>query len=202
MRMRLVVVLALLVPSIAAAQRTGDKWFGMTWIMASPTANSKQFTNDYSLRGFGMEWRQFKGSTTSVGLSLAWNGLNEETLETSSVGQVDVTGDQFRYINAYSILLEGHKYLGSNQGSSRPFIGLKTGTYYINRRVDVGIWTVSDNTWHFGLAPELGLAFPLRHTVDGEAFYAAVRYNYAFAAGGAPYQSWIGKHWYSQSIRD
>lgn len=192
MRITAIAALTLLVPATAAAQRTGDKWFGMTWIMSSPTANSKQFTNDYSFRGLGMEWRQFKGSSTSVGLSLAWNCLNEETLETSSIGQVDITGDQFRYINAYSILLAGHKYLGTNQGNARPFIGVKTGTYYINRRVDVGIWTVSDNSWHFGVAPELGFAVPMRHAVDGEAFYAAVRYNYAFAAGGTPYQSWIG----------
>jgi len=162
MRIKIIAALVLLVPATAAtaaAQRTGDKWFGMTWSMSSPTANSKQFANDYSFRGLGMEWRQFKGSSTSVGLSLGWNLMNEETFETSSIHQVDVTGLQFRYINAYSILLAAHKYLGTN---------------------------------HFGLAPEFGIAVPLRHTVDGEAFYTAVRYNYAFAAGGSPYQSWIG----------
>lgn len=192
MRIKLIAALVLLVPATAAAQRTGDKWFGMTWIMSSPTANSRDFANDYSFRGLGMEWRQFKGPSTSIGLSLAWNVMNEETFKTSSIKQVDVTGLQFRYINAYSILLAAHKYLGSNQGNSRAFIGLKTGTYYLNRRVDVGIWTASQDTWHFGLAPEFGVAVPLRHTVDGEAFYTAVRYNYAFGAGGVPYQSWVG----------
>jgi hypothetical protein len=192
MRIKLIAALVLLVPATAAAQRTGDKWFGMTWSMSTATGNSQQFASGYSFRGLGMEWRQFKGPSTSVGLSLAWNLMNEEFLGTSSIRQVDVTGLQFRYINAYSILLAAHKYLGTNQGNARPFIGIKTGTYYINRRVDVGIWTASDNTWHYGLAPEFGIAMPLRHTVDGEAFYAAVRYNYAFASGGTPYQSWVG----------
>src|ERR1043166_3866204 len=126
MRITSLAVLTLLVPATAAAQRTGDKWFGMTWTMSSPTANSKQFANDYSFRGLGMEWRQFKGSSTSVGLSLGWNLMNEETLETSSIRQVEVTGLQFRYINAYSILLAAHKYLGTNQGNSRACIGLRS----------------------------------------------------------------------------
>jgi len=71
MRSKIIAALVLLVPATAAAQRTGDKWFGMTWNMTSPTANSKEFANGYSFRGLGMEWRQFKGSSTSVGLSLA-----------------------------------------------------------------------------------------------------------------------------------
>lgn len=189
MRIWTLAAVALLLPGLASAQGERSSWFGLNWSLASPTANSKQFTSDFSLRGMGLEWRQLRGRN-SYGLSLGWNATNEETQETSSLPQVDLTGFQFRYINAYSILLAGHTYLGT-PGKARPFLGLKAGTYYINRRVDVGLWTATDNTWHFGVAPELGFTVPLRQSYGSEAFYTAVRYNYALAAGSTPYQSWF-----------
>ena len=107
MRIWTLAAVALLLPGLASAQGERSSWFGLNWSLASPTANSKNFTSDFSLRGMGLEWRQLRGRN-SYGLSLGWNATNEETLETSSLPQVDLTGFQFRYINAYSILLAGH----------------------------------------------------------------------------------------------
>jgi hypothetical protein len=188
MRKCLVAAIALLLPGVASGQQS--KWFGMTWSMSTPAGPTKTFVSDYSLRGIGLDWRRV-GGNKSFGLSLGWNALNQETFQTSSIDQVDVTGDQFRYINAYSILLSGHVY-GGGSGRARPFLGVKVGTYYLERRVDVGLWTASDDNWHLGVAPELGFAVPLRGSPDGEVFYTAVRYNYAVAAGDTPFQSWVG----------
>ena len=178
---------ALLVPALASAQGERSSWFGLTWSMAGTTGSSKDFVSDYSLRGIGLEWRQLRGNK-SYGLSLGWNAMNQESLETSSLPSIDLTGFQFRYINAYSILATGHAYLGQS-GSARPFLGIKAGTYYMNRRVDVGLWTVSDNSWHLGVAPEVGFVVPLRQSYGSEAFYTAFRYNYALKAGETPTQS-------------
>jgi hypothetical protein len=185
----LIVAIALLaLPGLMAAQGR-SKWFGLTWSMASPTQNSQDFVSDYSFRGLGLEWLQLKGSN-SFGLSLGWNAMNDEGLTTQTADQADLTGFQFRYINAYSILLAGHHYLGE-AGRVRPFLGVKAGTYYIDRRIDVGLWRISDNNWHVGVAPEIGFAVPMAGNLQYESFYTAVRYNYAVAAGDAPYQSWV-----------
>lgn len=185
----LIVAIALLaLPGLMAAQGR-SKWFGLTWSMASPTQHSQDFVSDYSFRGLGLEWLQLKGSN-SFGLSLGWNAMNDEGLTTQSADQADLTGFQFRYINAYSILLAGHHYLGE-AGRVRPFLGVKAGTYYIDRRIDVGLWRISDNNWHVGVAPEIGFAVPMAGNLQYESFYTAVRYNYAVAAGDAPYQSWV-----------
>jgi hypothetical protein len=188
MRISTAATILLLLPSVTVAQGR-SKWFGLTWSMASPMQNSKDFVSDYSFRGLGLDWRQMKG-TTSFGLNLGWNTMNEESFRTSGADQADLTGFQFRYINAYSILLSAHKYLGQ-AGNARPFIGLKSGTYYIDRRTDVGLWRISDNSWHFGVAPELGFAIPMQGNLQYESFYTTVRYNYALAAGDTPYQSWL-----------
>jgi len=190
MRIRILIaaLALLLLPGVVVAQGQ-SKWFGLTWSMASPTENSKAFVSDYSFRGMGLEWRQLKGKN-SFGLSLGWNTMNEEKLRTSSADQADLTGFQFRYINAYSILLGAHHYLGE-AGSARPFLGVKAGTYYIDRRIDVGLWRITDNNWHWGVAPEVGFAVPMAGNLQYESFYTTVRYNYAGAAGDVPYQSWF-----------
>src|SRR5437660_12624611 len=82
--------------------------------------------------------------------------MNEESFRTSTADHADLTGTQFRYINAYSILLSGHKYLGQ-AGGPRPFIGVKTGTYYIDRRPDVRLRRIPDTSWHYARARERGL---------------------------------------------
>jgi hypothetical protein len=189
MRIVTLAAAALLVPALASGQAERSSWFGLNWSMASSTGTTKEFVSDYSFRGLGLEWRQMKGRN-SYGLSLGWNVMNEETAETTSLPNVDLTGFQFRYINAYSILLAGHTYLGA-PGRARPFLGVKTGTYYLNRRVDVGLWSISDNSWHFGVAPEIGFVVPLKQSYGSESFYTAFRYNYALAAGSTPKQSWF-----------
>ena len=91
-----------------------------------------------------------------------------------------------------SPLLSAHVYGGGGSGKARPYLGLKAGTYFISRRVDVGLWQITDENWHWGVAPEFGFSVPMRGGFQSEAFYAQVRYNYAFSAGDAPYQSWFG----------
>jgi hypothetical protein len=123
-RISIAAIALLLLPSLAVAQGR-SKWFGLTWSMASPLQNSKEFVSDYSFRGLGLEWRQIKG-TTSFGVSLGWNAMNDEGFTTQSGDQADLTGYQFRYINAYSILLSAHKYLGEADGRV-PSLGSRPG---------------------------------------------------------------------------
>ena len=51
----------------------------------------------------------------------------------------------------------------------------------VKQRVDVGLWTLSENIWHSGVAPEVGLLVPLGSGVQGSV---NAKYNYAASAGG------------------
>ena len=190
MRVWIAAAATLLVPAVLAGQGRG-KWFGMNWSMAAPIDHTKDFTDQYSFRGIGLEWRQFSGNK-SFGFNAGWNVLNEEKSGTTTFQQAAVTGDAFRYNNTVSLLLSGHVYGGGGSGKARPYLGLKAGTYFISRRVNVGLWQITDENWHLGVAPEFGFSVPMRGGFQSEAFYAQVRYNYAFSAGDAPYQSWFG----------
>jgi hypothetical protein len=188
----ILVVAALCLAGAAPARAQTDQWFGASWQMAQGLANTHDFTPAYSFRGMGLEWRWVHGNT-SFGLNAAWNVMDDVRTETASVGGVDITGKQFRYVNAWPILLSAHFYIGKQDGP-RAYLGVNGGTYYIERLVDVGTFEVKDHNWHGGVAPEVGFAFPLRGGMGNTAFFTSARYNYAFAAGDAPYQSWISVH--------
>ena len=192
MRTALVVVAVLSAAGASPAHAQRDQWFGITWQMAQPLQNTHDFTSPYSFRGMGIEWRWVHRST-SFGINAAWNVMNQNVVGTGSFQSADITGKQFRYINAFPIMASLHVYLGP-EGGARGFLGANIGTYYIERQVDVGIFQITDNNWHFGLAPELGFAVPMRGGLGNTAFFATARYNYGFAAGDAPYQSWLSVH--------
>ena len=191
MRVWIATVTTLLLPAVVVGQGGYGKWFGMTWSMAAPIDHTKDWTNDYSFRGIGLEWRQLSGNK-SFGFNAGWNVFNQEKTGTTTFNQGAINGDAFRYNNTVSLLLSAHVYGSGSSNKARPFLGLKGGTYFISRRVDAGLWTATDENWHWGVAPELGFTVPMKGGFQSEVFYAQVRYNYAFSAGDAPYQSWFG----------
>ena len=58
----------------------------------------------------------------------------------------------------------------------------------MKQTVDVSLWRISDSTWHFALAPEIGIVMPLQSTAK---WYVNARYNYAVKASDRT-QSYFG----------
>jgi hypothetical protein len=77
--------------------------------------------------------------------------------------------------------VNGRYYFGS-RGGARPFIGGNVGPHLVKRRVDVGLYTISEDTWHLGLAPEVGVVVPLGPVVKG---FINAKYNITTSAGDA-----------------
>jgi len=192
MRIPIFLLATLALPALAAGQvGHGQTWESVTWSMSAPTANTKDFASPFSFRGVNLSWRKRVGGRAAAGLDVGWSVLNEETAQTSTFDQADITGQQFRYFNAFPILASIDLGLGNPHGV-HPLLGLSVGTYYIERELDIGLWAISDNNWHVGLVPSLGLLIPLGGGMDDATAIVRARYNYAFASGQAPYQSWLG----------
>lgn len=62
------------------------------------------------------------------------------------------------------------------------------GTYYIERRLDIGLFSISRDSWHFGLAPELGASLPIGRKTH--AFFSTA-WNFAFESGSISTQSYV-----------
>jgi outer membrane protein W len=179
-----------------------DWWWGITYNMSASSSlpgNSDSDTNfieDYSFRGLGIEARYVpsRDASYSFGFNVGWNVLNEKNefgteRNTISLPEADITGTQLRYFNTVPLMANASYYFG-DRGGIRPYVGVNAGTYYIERRVDIGVSAIVDDGWHFGWAPEVGLVVPLGR--PEVALLTTIRYNWAFSAGGSGDQKFWG----------
>ncbi len=173
-RALLAIPIALLLSNAAQAQAS---YWGISYGMATPVSDTKDFTEGTSWRNWGVDVLAVVRPNTSVGVSLGWNVFHDVTTEVSSLEQVDIQGTQFRYINSFPMMVTLREYRG-RPGDIRPFFGLGVGTQLVKQRVDVGQFRISDNTWHVALAPEVGVVLPF-----GDAkWFINGKYNYAARA--------------------
>lgn len=174
-----------------------DWWWGITYNMSATASlpgssdSDVTFVDDFSFRGIGLEARYVpnRGGNLSYGFSGSWNVLNEKTNEVVNLPDAAISGTQLRYFNSVPLLVNAHYYFGS-RGGIRPYAGINAGTYWIERRVDIGLSSIKDDNWHFGWAPELGVIVPLGR--PEVALIANARYNWAFSAGGSGDQKYWG----------
>lgn len=185
MRVLLAMIMVLALGSPAYAQ--GDWWFGMAYETSLASGDAADFTGGLSWRGASFSGRKMVKDNVSTGFWTAWHVMNESGVGTVGFelegfdDALDLTGDFFRYINSFPIMLNAHWYSGM-VGSPRFFLGLNGGVYYIERRVEVGVFAVDEDNFHFGLAPEAGIAVPMGWRSRG---FIGARYNWAASAGGS-----------------
>jgi len=156
----------------------------LTWNISIPNGNTKDFTKDSSsLRGVAAEFRYFVGPQFSVGLYGAWQVFNGSSDELIAIDREDFKGDvsgtQWRYVNAWPVMVNAHFYTG-NPGGTRLFIGAGAGLIGIEERVDISVIAFQGTKWHFGIAPEVGIAYPLDYNMS---LIVSGKYHYAFSAG-------------------
>ena len=164
-----------------------DNQFGMSWDITVPIGETADYVGDVSWLGFTMQWRKYMTDNVSLGLSFSWNVLDQRSFETQEFkfspdgSDREITGhlsgEQFRYLNSFPILIESHYYLGDPYDSKvRPYGGLGIGVTPIEKRTEIGIIAITDSNWHFSLSPEIGALIPL----DQLSLFVAANYNYAF----------------------
>ena len=100
---------------------------------------------------------------------------------------MDLSGDQFRYVNSFPLLANVSYFFGT-QGGARPYLAANVGGYIMEHRLEVGLYALEETNFHFGFAPEAGIAFPVRPNV---AAVLNTRYNYAFSAGSIDDQAYL-----------
>ena len=162
---------------------------GVTYNMALPSTETTDFVDETSFRGFGFEARAFSRNNLSVGVSLNWNVFSEVTDELISVDHGHVSGTQRRMVYAVPVMASAHYYFRDPWSREKviPYAGIGGGAYRIEEILEIGVFEVIEDSWHFGLAPEVGMMVPLAD------LYAMVnlKYNYAFEGGGQqPHSYW------------
>ena len=140
-----------------------------------------------SWRGINLEYKKAVKENVTAGLSFGWHVFDEQTDEVLSGFGVDISGDQFRYINSFPLLANVSYFLGK-PGGVRPFIGADVGVYIMEHRLDIGLYSIHETNAHFGFGPEAGFAYPIKPNMS---LLLTGRYNYALSAGSVDTQQYL-----------
>jgi len=176
-----IILTAALAAALAAPAAAADWFWGLSYEPSVLMGDAKDFVDDgFSWRGVGFEGRTWRTKDVTMGFAVSWHVFHDEPeWATYSIGGADVTGDQFRDLNAVPIHLTAHRYWGEEH-DWRPFVGLNVGTTYSERRVDAGLYRYSEDRWQFSFAPEVGALLPYYRKLG----YVALRWHYALDSGG------------------
>lgn len=185
--MKYIAVILLVIMSSMALQAQSS-FFGMTYDVSIPTSETEKIISGVQWRGMGLEGRWYTSKNISLGFAWDWNVFQETVLTTVNRDNKTVTGNQIRNINAFPFLMTATYYL---KGGSvvQPYFGLGAGVYFVKKRLDIGIYTLDEDTWQWGLAPEIGFLFPMDL---GFNLMLKLRYNYAIDAGKGDALSYFG----------
>jgi len=185
-------VLAILAVFCLHTPSHAQDWFGIaTWNMSFPTGDTKDFVDESSFRGFGLEFRKEFRPATTFGIMGSWEVFHQRAYGSVEVGNATFTGSQDRYINSFPIMIGLHRYLGV-EGGTRPYVGLNAGGFIVIQTLRLGLAEIEDDTWDWGIMPEAGFVMPIER---GAAFIANVRYSWAFTGDNLAGQDTDMTYW-------
>jgi hypothetical protein len=165
-------VAVLVVPAPLAAQEAQPGWEDRTlaigrYHLSLPVGDTKDFADNDSWLGFAIEGRRFIAADLSTSFLAGWTEFDEQT------------AGEDRNLRIIPFMLGGQRYFG-RPGGIQPFVGLSFGLYWIRQSVAGGSSDFSAEDVLFGVAPEIGLAIPLRPEVG---MIVGTRYEVPFSGG-------------------
>ncbi len=167
-----------------------DNFFGMTYNMAVPLGESADFIDKYSWGAMGLEWKKMTNENVAVGVNLSWQIFSQKvdhgTIEIPELN-ASISGSQLRYFNYFPFTLTG-SYHFNPQGKIIPFVGAGAGLYRVLQRFDISGFAYDQNTWNFGLYPEVGILIPSGGSAD---FFVNSKYHYILPVDGGITHSYL-----------
>ncbi len=155
-------------------------FFSTSYDMSYGLGATNSYISQPSFRGITfIDSRSFITDNISIGGSVSWHVFYKEESGSFTEGTTTITGNQYRYINAFPIMFTSHYYFGD--GSTTTFYaGTGIGVVSFEKRTDMGLYTDGDAKWHFGIVPQVGVLIPISTSVD---IHACLKYHQTFKAG-------------------
>lgn len=135
----------------------------------------KDFADNSSWRGYGLDYRYLVANNTDVGLYLGWNGFYEKRDKQEYVqGNTTLYANTWRYFYTIPIYAQVHQYFG--EGPLTGYLGAGAGVSYVDQELDIADISIYDTYWKFGFAVDGGIRYNLPNS--GVGFQLGVKYNY------------------------
>ena len=112
---RLVGMVLLLIP-LGTGSASAQWWTAISYQPAAPLDNTKDFTDNFGWRGVGLDFKKQVKPALAVGLSFGWQVFDQQTDDVVSAFGLDISGDQFRYVNSFLCWRTSRISSGSNAG--------------------------------------------------------------------------------------
>jgi len=159
---RIYIIILLLIVTSGSRLIAQTNLFALQYSVGFTMGDFKDFIGKESWRGVTMDYRSMVNENVGVGIETGWNAFYEKKDYATYVdGTRSLSGTQFRYCSAIPILVSADYYFNPGESLS-PFIGLGIGTIYTRNDLDMGLYTIREDVWHFALKPEAGLLFKTR----------------------------------------
>jgi opacity protein-like surface antigen len=168
---KLVILIALIAIGYSSF---GQSMHGLTYSMGLPVGKTGDLISKFQWRGFGLEGKYFVTDQVTLGWQSGWNTFYGEESGTFTEGTRTRTGKKYEWMNIWPALFT-FNYLFGADGDVQPYLGAGIGTYWIEQRSQMGLFSTTYNTWNFGLAPEVGVIVPVNLSSN---FYVNMKYNY------------------------
>ena len=154
-----------------------DTHWEIQWNIAVPTGDFEQFINESSVRGmeFGGNYHFETGVT--LGGAIGYQAFFKKTGKLTVEYQNNtITAVHFRDLYSYFIMAEaGYAY--QSDFIMTPYARIGIGAYYTEMVTQVGLLYWRDESWNFGLRPEIGTLITIPNS--GVGFIVNVKYNAA-----------------------
>ncbi len=166
-----------------------QKYFGSAyWSIATPTGEFRNFVNETSVSGFGVDFQWWTSDHFSAGLVLGYNlwsdvyrGVTQQFAYNDLKGAIN--GTQVHTMNSFTFMVGGRWIFGGSR-DVRPYLGLAAGTITSSQTLDVSLFRFQETNWHVGVAPSLGLLVPIDY---GTSLDVSGRFSYAMPSGTSLY---------------
>ena len=84
----------------------------LTYTISVPTEDTQMFIENESYLGVSFDAKSYLTEWLSVGGYVGWHVMYGQTDKVIEIEQGHVSGNQFRYINSFPLMLNSHVYLG------------------------------------------------------------------------------------------
>lgn len=147
----------------------------MQYSMGFAVGDFGDFIGRASFRGATFDYTKKLNLNVGVGFEVAWNVFYEDLdYDTYTEGTSSISGKQYRYCSAVPILATVNYYMKPSELLT-PFAGIGIGTMYSSNELDMGIYALTEDVWHFVLRPEIGVLVNISSSTD--LFVSGKYYN-------------------------
>jgi hypothetical protein len=153
----------------------------LEWNISIPTSDFENWINETSVRGIEFGGTYHFETNVTVGGTVGYGAFFKKTGRiTVDYNNNTVTAVHFRDLYSYYFLAEGG-YAYQTDLFVTPYARLGIGAYYSEQSTQIGLIYWRDESWDFGIRPEIGALLEVPNS--GVGFIVNAKYNTIFSYG-------------------